>query len=268
MKNRIAALTLLLTATPLLAHEVWLDASAYQLEIGETLQADLKNGEGFVGSPLIFNPNRFTRFDITVGNMTSNVDGTIGDRPALQATAATQGLYIAGYESTVSTVRYATWGKFQSFADHKDFTDMRARHDARGLPLEDFREAYTRHVKMLACVGTCDGADRPLGLQTEIVALKNPYRDDLAGGLPIQLLYQNAPQADRQIEIFAKAADGTVTITTERTDANGIALIRVAPDTTYLLDAVTVREPSAALAQSSQAVWETLWAALTFQTPQ
>lgn len=267
MKNRIFALALLLSPTPVVAHEVWLDAIGFQVENGADLQAQLKNGQDFVGGALIYNPNSFTRFDVTARDQTIPVEGTIGDRPALRLAVKDDALHIAAYESTTSTVNYKTWDKFQAFADHKSFPDMRARHDARNLPDANFKEAYSRHVKMLACVGTCQGDDRALGLETEIVALKNPYLSDLSGGLPVQLFYQGKPQSERQIEIFARASDGTVTITTRTTDPKGVAMIPMKPDTVYLLDAVTLREPSEALAERTKAVWETLWAALTFQTP-
>ncbi|MFT4961259.1 MAG: cobalt/nickel transport protein, partial [Paracoccaceae bacterium] len=68
---------------------------------------------------------------------------------------------------------------------------------------------------------------------------------------------------DALIEVFARAPDDTVEITTTHTDANGHALIVVKPNTTYLLDAVILRQP----APESKAVWESLWAAMTFATP-
>lgn len=270
MKNLISLtlLTYFCCTSASLSHEVWLDADEFQVETSETLTAELKNGQNFVGSGLIYNPRSFTRFEVLSTDGLKPVSGTIGDRPALGLSGQPAGLQVIGYESTVSTLTYKEWEKFQAFADHKDFTDIKTRHDARGLPETDFVEAYTRHVKMLACVGSCDGQDAIMGLETELVALANPYQLAPNTPLRVQLLLNGAPQPDRQIEIFARAADETVQITTTRTNENGVADIMLQPDTTYLLDAVTLRVPSTERHVKTNAVWDTLWAALTFQTPE
>ena len=74
-------------------------------------------------------------------------------------------------------------------------------------------------------------------------------------------------RADTQLEIFDKAPDDTVVITTTRTDSDGIAVVPVIAGHSYMLDAVVLREPSAELASGTEAVWETLWANLTFGVP-
>jgi len=47
----------------------------------------------------------------------------------------------------------------------------------------------------------------------------------------------------------------------------GVALVPVLAGHAYMLDAVVLREPSAVLAEQTGAVWETLWANLTFAVP-
>ena len=100
-------------------------------------------------------------------------------------------------------------------------------------------------------------------METEFIALSNPYTDDLTQGMAVQILYQGAPRADAQIEIFDRAPDDEVTITTLQTDAEGRASIPVKPGHSYLLDAVVLREAP----KGGDAVWQTLWAAITFSVP-
>src|SRR5690606_5881266 len=116
-------------------------------------------------------------------------------------------------------------------------------------------------------VGDGNGADQNYGLLTEMVALANPYTADLSAGLPVQVFYDNAVRADTQVELFARAADGTVEVTTHRTDANGIATLPVQPGVTYMADAVVLRQPDSDLAREKGALWESLWANLTFAVP-
>jgi hypothetical protein len=85
--------------------------------------------------------------------------------------------------------------------------------------------------------------------------------------MPVRVLYRGAPRADEQVEIFEKAADNSVTVSTVRTDAGGVAVIPVKPGFTYMLDSVVLREPEAALAAELDVVWESLWANLTFAVP-
>ncbi|MCF6232746.1 MAG: DUF4198 domain-containing protein [Rhodobacteraceae bacterium] len=245
-----------------LAHEFWIDASEYQVEIGAPLLADLRNGEEFVGRELAYFPNRFTRFDLIVNGQTTALAGRLGDIPAVQTTATTDGLLVIAHQTKPKSLKYAAWEKFAEFAAHKDFTGVKAWHDARGLPESGFGEIYTRYAKALIGVGSAQGMDAQTGLETEFVALTNPYTDG-TDSISIQLFYQGSPRTNTQIEVFDRDADAKVTITYIRTDDMGKAHIPVQAGHTYLLDAVVLRPAP----EDDQAVWETLWAALTFGVP-
>ncbi len=231
--------------------------------MNENLVAQFKNGENFKGINLGFFERRSERFEYVIGETTLSLSPRTGNIPVLDMPAPADGLMVIAHETAASSITYKNWDKFQEFADHKDFPDIRARHLARGLPEEGFSESYTRHVKALVGIGSSEGADRAMGLETEFVALANPYSDSLDDGLPVQLFYQGEPRADAQVEIFARGPDGTVTITEMRTDNMGRAVIPVRGGHEYLLDAVVLRESP----DGSDDVWDTLWAALTFKVP-
>ena len=115
-------------------------------------------------------------------------------------------------------------------------------------------------------MGSGAGADRAVGLAIEIVALANPYTDDLSAGLPVQVLLDGAPRAEAQVELFQTAPDGTVTITKHRTDGAGQVTLPMQPGMEYLVDSVVLR----ALPNDDPAagpVWHSDWASLTFRTP-
>lgn len=252
-----------MSASAALGHEFWIQPARYVLGAGDPLVAQLKNGQGFVGNNQSYFERRFTRFELINGDQVLPVAGRAGDIPALTAFVPAAGLWVVLHETTVQKLTYKEWAKFQAFADHKDFADIRARHNDRGLPETGFVENYTRHAKALVALGDGGGADAVTGMETEFVALANPYTDDLTGGFPVRVLYQGAPRAEAQVEIFDRAPDGTVTVTTMRTNAQGEALIPVQSGHEYLLDAVVLR-PAAA---DSGAAWRSLWAALTFAVP-
>lgn len=260
---------LLLTGTSAVSHEFWIDPKNYQVAPGGAVVADLRNGENFEGNALAWFDNRFTRFQMAMGDQLTDVSGRIGDIPALQGEAPEQdGLLVILHETAPSSLTYREWEKFLNFARHKDFPDAAADHTAAGWPKEGFRESYTRHVKSLIAVGNAKGADRAFGLETEIVALTNPYSAEFDGEMRIRVLYQDRPRADAQVEVFDRAPDGTVAVTLTRTDPAGEARIPVSPGHAYLLDAVVLRPSPEAGSTENAPVWETLWAGLTFGVPE
>ncbi len=247
------------------AHELWIEPHEYQVETAGELTADLKNGEEFVGSTLAYFANNIVRFDMIMGEASVPVEGRLGNIPALAAAApSVDGLMVLVYQSTESSLKYAEWEKFMAFAEHKDFKIAEPAHLAAGWPQQDFREVYARFVKSLVAVGNGEGTDMVTGMETEFVALTNPYSAAFDGTMQVQVLYKAQPRADAQVEIFHRKPDGEVEVTLTRTNADGVASIPVTPGSEYLLDAVVLRPYSG----DKDAVWETLWAALTFKVPE
>jgi len=266
---RILAILFALTAAlPAQSHEFWIEPLQYQVELDGIISGELTNGQEFEGTQLGFLPLRFTRFTVAAGLRQGDVENRIGARPALDIEPLAEGLNVISYQSRMSILTYSEWEKFLKFAAHKDFADIEAIHDARGLPREGFQEGYWRFAKTLIGVGSSIGNDFRTGLATEFVALDNPYTDDLSNGLRVQLYYLDDLVPDGQVELFEKAPDGTVEITLHRTDENAIATLPVKAGYSYLVDHVVLREPSAELAADAEIEWETLWAALTFGVPE
>jgi uncharacterized GH25 family protein len=260
-------LSLIMVATPLAAqaHEFWIEPDAYQVAPGADMVAELRVGQNFAGSAQSYLPRSFERFDLKCSGNLAPVDGRPGDRPAMTVTAPSDGLCVVIHQTRDYTLTYQEWEKFVAFIEHKDFSTTLADHAARGLPEADFVEQYSRYAKSLIAVGEGAGQDDVVGLETEIVAQANPYTDDMAAGLPVQVFYQGLPRADVQVELFEKAPEGAVEITLHRTDDEGRVLLPVKAGYSYLADAVVMRAmtPDA----ENDPVWESLWASLTFAVP-
>jgi uncharacterized GH25 family protein len=255
-------------STAAAAHEFWIDAEPYSLSAGQTIEARLRNGENFEGIALPYAPHQFERFDLIFDADIAPIEGRLGDNPAVNTQPLGNGLHVVVLQTVNSIITYTDFTKFQAFVDHKDLGDARALHAARGLSFEKFSELYGRFPKALIAVGDGAGTDREVGLETEIVALANPYTDDLGAGLPVRLLYQGAPRTDEQIEVFAKAPSGEVSTSLVRTDDTGRAMVPVLAGHQYMLDAVVLRAPAPEVVKDRDAVWETLWATLTFAVPE
>ncbi len=256
-----------LSLSPASGHEFWIDPQSHQVDSGEEIIADIRVGQNFDGPSYPYIPPNFRLFELARGKARAEVEGRFGDRPAMFQAAEVAGLAIVLHVTTGSRLVYNELGKFRTFVEHKDAAWTLEAHRERGLPEAGFAELYTRYAKSLVAVGDGAGQDRAYGLETEIVALENPYVDDLSDGVDVRVSYKGAPRASTQVEVFEKAPDGSVLVSTTRTDANGVATVPVKPGHRYMLDAVVLREPAADIAAAHEVVWESLWANLTFAVP-
>ena len=247
-------------------HEFWIDPLTFFVQPGTPVRADIKVGENFKGTPSVYLPSRFNRFDIGTAAGFAAVQSRQGDRPALNQIAP-NGLAVVVHETTNSQLTYTEFAKFEKFVSHKDANWVIAEHRARGLPEDEFVEVYSRYAKSLIAVGSGQGADRTVGLLTEIVALANPYTDKLDTGLPVRVLYQGAERGCAQVEVLDRDTGCAVRDILQTPNANGAARIPVKPGHDYMLDSVVLRTPEGTAAKNPKAVWESLWANLTFAVP-
>ncbi len=252
-------------SVPAHAHELWLSPKQYDVAEDAAITANIRVGERFSGTVFAYIPRNFSRFALVSSGRETPIVGRLGDVPAVKVQPSAQGLATLVYVTTPEVLTYYDWKNFEAFVRHKALANVIANHRARGLPERGFKELYLRFAKSLIAVGHGKGRDMPMGLETEIVAETNPYTDDLAAGFSFRVLYQEQPRRDAQVEVFAKDAQGNVTVSTFRTDNEGRVRIPVVPGTEYLIDAVAMRPLSPA--DDDSPVWESLWASLTFQVP-
>ena len=247
------------------SHELWLDSKSFQINSGEILEINLRNGENFKGINLSFFSNHIKQFFWVQNEKRTDVISRMGDVPAMRNKMEHDGLVSIVYESTPSFLTYTKWDKFVDFVTHKDLGDALKRHNANGWPKDGFQEIYHRYSKALIGVGAADGTDQNFGLVTEFVALENPYLDETPDTLLVRLLYDNAPRIGAQVEVFERNDNKDVRVFTRRTDEKGQVLIPVKGGHDYLIDSVVLREFSTN--EQNAPIWESLWAALTFSVP-
>jgi uncharacterized GH25 family protein len=254
-------------AFPAMSHEFWISPETYVVDPGSSIRAEFRVGQNMKGSGFSFLDFQSERFDYVTAQGTRPVPARMGDRPALNLEAPVDnGLVVVVHQTVDSELTYREWDKFVAFTEHKDFTWALDEHRAHGWPETGFKESYRRHAKSLVAVGDGAGTDSFSGMAIEIVAVTNPYTDDLSGGMIVDVIYENAPRANEQVELFEKSPEGEVVITRHRTDTTGRAVLPVKGGHEYLVDSVVIRltgnEDIAA-----GPVWHSLWGSLTFKTP-
>ena len=269
MPIRLVPLLLLVFLFPLrlFAHEFWIDRAAYRIGADQEIVAQLRVGQKFKGVVQRYFPSYITRFEVIRDGRATEVTARLGDDPALRMAALGEGLLVVVHETNDSVLVYSDGEVFREFVRSKGFPELIEVHAERGLPDAEFPEKYRRFAKSLIAAGSGAGADERVGLRTEIVALANPYTDDLGGGLPVQVFYDGAPRANAQVDIFARLDEETVEISQTRTNDDGVAVIPVRPGVEYLIDSVLIL-PLPNNDPDRGPVWESLWASLTFETPE
>ena len=248
------------------AHEFWLDAVDYTLDVGQELQVDIRVGQDFKGNKYSFNPNLFYDFSATDRDGKTPIDGRIGDQPAVAMKPVNEGLLVLNHFSTAQLLTYDDDGKFESFIRNTGLDWVLEEHVARGLPAFGFGEGYTRFAKSLIAVGEGGGRDAHTGMPFELVALQNPYTDDTTNGLPVRLFWGAGGLANIQIDIFQRPADGSEVVKTHVvTDETGLAFIPVTSGDIYMINAVHMIIPTDEEIERTTAVWHSLWASMTFE---
>ena len=266
-QHSLKLLFALIFAGPIYAHEFWISPVEFQVDVQSPIGAHFRVGQDFKGGSHSYLSRYTARHELHQGGAALKISAREGDRPAMQHPGLGDGLAVLVHETTDSTLTYREFEKFVAFVEHKDFEGLPEAHRARGLPDVGFVESYRRFAKSLIAVGSGAGQDRPVGLEIEIVALSNPYTDDLTKGMAVQVLLNAAPRADVQVEVFSRPA-GTkepALIQLYRTNADGVARFPVLSGHDYMVDNVALRpvEP----ANTEDPVWHSLWANLTFAVP-
>ncbi|MHA1128985.1 MAG: DUF4198 domain-containing protein, partial [Alphaproteobacteria bacterium] len=129
-----------------------------------------------------------------------------------------------------------------------------------------FKEGYTRFAKSLIAVGDGAGHDIATGMPLELVALANPYTDDMPTGLPVRLLFNSQGLPRIKVKIFHRLPDGvTVENSYVHTNTSGLAVIPVDGKGVYMINAVHMIPTTEDEFERTEAVWHSLWASMTFE---
>ncbi|MCZ4289039.1 DUF4198 domain-containing protein [Hoeflea alexandrii] len=251
-----------LAASPVSAHEFWIEPHDFAITGDVKIEADLRVGQDFKGDAFPYVPSRFAAFKLHDRLGDTDVEGVTGDFPALNLAPRAEGLAIFTYVSSGDRIRFRDWEKFAAYLDLEGLNTIPARHDARGLPRDDISEIYTRCAKTLVAVGDAwDDTDRATSMRLELVAGENPLTLKPGTEMSFTLLWESKPLADTQVALFQKGQDGTAgTRTHARTDSSGRVSFTIPASGVYLAASVHMIEAPV----DRNADWQSYWASLTF----
>jgi len=249
----------------LFGHELWIDTTDFKVEKDTILNLNLRNGENFDGFSLGYFDRSVKELYWRQNGKKFNNNSRQGDTPALQISPTDNGLISIIYVSKPSIIKYKDFSKFQNFVIEKHSPSAVEIHRNLDFPRENFSELYTRYSKALVGVGTSKGLDTENNLELELVALENPYTDNMDDGIEILTLYNGNPRAFSNLNVFERSnTDSSVNTFVVKTNDKGVAVVEVKNDCTYLIDNVIIRPANEKLFKERGVIWESLWAALTF----
>ena len=265
MKKLLTAAAVLLAATPLLAHDFWIEPTTFHPEVGSMVGLSLRVGQGFRGDPVPIMPDKIVKFvAVSAAGAEAPAAGIPGRDPAGRARVTEPGFLIAGYRSSPSNLELPA-DKFEAYLKEEGLEKVIAIRARRGDSEKPSKEIYSRCAKALLDAGGAGtaGFDRALGFRLELTPEASPKKlpPNAGGSIPVRLLYEGKPLAEALV--VAMNRDEPDKRLSARTDKAGRVVLALPRGGVWLVKAVHMVPAPA----ESGADWESLWASLTFEAP-
>lgn len=244
----------LLLAIPALAHDMWIEPSAFRAADGQMIHLRLLVGQHLLGDPLPRNVPMIN--DFVVEDMAGRrpVVGRHGADPAGFLRILNPGLQVVGYYSKPSPVALPA-EKFNEYLKEEGLDAIAALRTSRKELSLDVNERFSRCAKSLLAAGSAGGGDRVLGFPLELVAEKNPYTMLAGEALPVRLLYENRPLAGALVVAMNRMNPALTQ--KARTDPQGRVRLKLPADGMWMIKSVQMT------GQGGE--YQSLWASLTFE---
>jgi uncharacterized GH25 family protein len=262
----IAAVLLMISATLLLAHDLFLKLDSYFVPVNSTVRVAVLNGT-FSSSEGAVSPDRLVDLSIVGPLQRRSIPREswkpAGDTTWLTVQIGTAGTYVIG--ASLSPRQIALSGAdFNNYLKEDgipDVLDARTRNGELGRAA---RERYQKHVKAILQVGDVrtEAFAVVLGYPAEIVPLVNPYRLRIGDTLAVRALVDGKSAANQLVIAGGEGErDGRVMNEVRaRSDTAGVAR--------FVLGAVGrwyVKFIHMVPVSGDSVNYESKWATLTFQ---
>lgn len=263
LQRIISVLVLLLLSSAISAHEFWLAPINFKIDVNKELRAHEKVGQDFKGNKYAYLSSSYESLNLTLNGVTTPIKSRLGDLPAVSELVKEEGLAVLSAVTTSSDVKYETWEKFSNFIKSKGLDWVLDEHNKRNLPEKDFVELYRRYAKSLVKVGHGKGNDSALGLEFEWIIETNPYTTK-EKAIKAQLLWKGSPHASAHVSVFNRIGDKLIK-SELTTDNEGRVEIPRTKGGLFLLNAVQMIKAPIKMQNEKNAVWESLWASMTYE---
>jgi len=244
----------------LLAHDMWIEPTAFLADAGAIVGVKLRVGQDFAGDPLPRNPALVNQFIFEDGSGRKPIIGRNGADPAGFLRVDGAGLLVLGYRSNPSSVELPA-EKFNQYLREEGLEGIAGIRASRKQTDAGVHEIFARCAKSLVLAGsaTNEQGDRNLGFTLELVAERNPYTMRAGDELPVRLTYESRPLAGALV--IAMNRLNPAEKISARTDEDGRVRLRLPSTGMWLVKAVHMLPAP----EGANADWASFWASLTFE---
>lgn len=260
----VALLLLMISATLLFAHDLFLKLDSYFVPANTTIRVAVLNGT-FSASEGPVSADRLLDLSIVGPSQRRPLPRAAwlpsGDTTWLTVQTGAAGTYVIG--ASLSPRQIALSGEdFNSYLKEDGVPDVLNARTLAGELDKAVRERYAKHVKALVQVGEerSDAFATALGYPAEIVPLANPYAMKIGDTLAVRALVDGKAAAS-QIVIAGGERDGRkFEETRTRTDSEGVARFALNTPGKWYIKFIHMAPVS-----GDSVNYESKWATLTFQ---
>jgi len=241
------------------AHELWLEPINFKFNNKEISKIHINIGQNLTGASFgYYDPHKKSLY-LENKNKVINLPQRNGNFPAIQTLILDKGFHIINYETNFEFLKYESLEKFEDFLNKQNFQSALGKLDKNNLPTEN----YKRFAKALMTDGNKDFFIQKPKLDFEIIALNSPYNlnDNL---FEFQLFEKGNPLKNWQITVFSRDKENSYKEIV-KTNINGIGIIRVFKNRTYLLSSVKLEKANYIEKLKHKSDWFSFWASLTFK---
>ena len=257
-------LALALPATPLLAHEFWVEPGNYRPEADEVVPLKFYVGMAYHGDELPRYKSRIVEFSHFEPGAEEGktVPGFEGQQAGLIRPHA-PGLHLVAYKSTSTFVELEP-AKFRDYLLEEGLNSIAERRKELGESGKPGRELFARCPKTLIQVGDSGAAAdgmRVMGFPLEIVPDVNPYDLSVGDSLPVKVLSRGEPLAGALLVGFPR--ENPEDKPEARTGKDGRASLKLGYTGEWLIKTVSMER-----IDDPRADWQSWWGTITFELPE
>jgi 16S rRNA G966 N2-methylase RsmD len=241
------------------AHELWLEPINFKFNNKEISKIHINIGQNLMGASFGYYDPHKKSLHLENKNKVINLPQRNGNFPAIQTLILDKGFHIINYETNFEFLKYESLEKFEDFLNNQNFQSVLGKLDKNNLPTEN----YKRFAKALMTDGNKGFFIQKPKLDFEIIALNSPY--NLNNNLfEFQLFEKGNPLKNWQITVFSRDKENSYKEIV-KTNINGIGIIRVFKNRTYLLSSVKLEKANYIEKLKHKSDWFSFWASLTFK---
>ena len=260
----VVAMLLLISATLLRAHDLFLKLDNYFAPANSRVRVAVLNGS-FTASEGAVTPDRLR--DLSVAGAAGRVAlargswQPHGDTTWLTLTTGAPGTYVVGASLLPREIALAA-KVFNAYLEEDGIPDVLAARTRDGELTKNARERYQKHVKAILQVGDLRtrAFETVLGYPAEIVPLTNPYFVVVGDTLAVRCLADGRPVAQQLVIAGGQRDTTTIPEVRARSDSQGVARFVIRTPGKWYVKFIHMVP-----AQGDSVNYESKWATLTFQ---